>query len=92
MSKKSHFRTPFDSEHAKVAQELLKSARKHFYYIFSLICGKLRWKMFLLVKLSKKQKIFSQFLANFLKSTYNFEHFKKEEDPLSLCIWEDKDY
>ena len=33
--------------------------------------------------LSKKRKSFSQFFSAFLKSTLNFEHFQKKDDPLS---------
>ena len=38
--------------------------------------------------LSRKQKTFSQFSSAFLKSTLNFEHFKKNEDPHSRCVSE----
>ena len=31
--KMSHFRGPFDKEHGKRAQALLKSASQHFYHI-----------------------------------------------------------
>ena len=34
MSKKQRLRTPFESQHAKVFQTLLESARQHFYHIF----------------------------------------------------------
>ena len=37
MSKKPRFRTPFDSQHAKGIQKLLKSALQHFYHIFPLL-------------------------------------------------------
>ena len=40
MSKKSLFRTPFDSQHATGSQRLLKSALQHFYNIFSSLCEK----------------------------------------------------
>ena len=33
------------------------------------------------MKLSQKQKTCSQFFSPFLKSTLNFEHFQKKEDP-----------
>ena len=33
--------------------------------------------------LSRKQKTFSQFFSSFLKSTLNFEHFQKKDDPHS---------
>ena len=36
--------------------------------------------------LSQKQKTFSQIFSSFLKSTLNFEHFQKKDDPHSRCI------
>ena len=38
--------------------------------------------------LSQKQKAFSQIFSSFLKSTLNFEHFQKKDDPHSRCISE----
>ena len=38
--------------------------------------------------LSQKQKTFSQIFSSFLKSTLNFEHFQKKDDPHSQCISE----
>ena len=49
LSKKRCFRTPFDSQHIKESQTLVKSAWKYFYHIFSSLWGKLIWKMSLLV-------------------------------------------
>ena len=40
------------------------------------------------ILLSQKQKTFSPFLSSFLKSTLNFEHFQKKDDPHSRCISE----
>ena len=120
MSKKSHFKGPFDKQHGKRAQALLKPPSQHFYHIhWSLatkLCSKksllLAWKILgLLVntlaadekypvlhrdnltipiqmQLSQKQKTFSQFFAAFLKSTLNFEHFEKKDDPHRFCISE----
>ena len=34
LSKKHHFRTPFGSQHVKVSQTLVKSAREPFHHIF----------------------------------------------------------
>ena len=34
-------------------------------------------------KISQKQKAFSQFFLPFSKSTLNFEHFQKKDDPHS---------
>ena len=39
------------------------------------------------MQLSKKQKAFSEFIAVFLKSTSNFEHFEKEKNLYSSCIF-----
>ena len=36
MSKKTSFRTPFDSYHFNGCQTLLNSARQHFYHVFLL--------------------------------------------------------
>ena len=35
------------------------------------------------MQLSQKQEAFSQFFLAFSKSTLNFEHFKKKDDPHS---------
>ena len=38
------------------------------------------------ILLSQKEKTFSQFFSAFLKSTLNFEHSRKKDDPHSRCI------
>ena len=38
------------------------------------------------ILLSQKRKTFSPFFSAFLKSTLNFEHFQKKDDPHSLII------
>ena len=38
------------------------------------------------ILLSQKRKTFSQFFSAFLKSTLNFAHFQKKDDPDSRCI------
>ena len=38
------------------------------------------------IVLSHKQKTFSQFFSAFLRSTLNFEHSGKKDDPHSRCI------
>ena len=40
------------------------------------------------ILLSQKQKNFSRFFSKFLKSTLNFEHSGKKDDPPSRCISE----
>ena len=49
LSKKRCFRTPFDSQHVKELQTLVKSAWEHFYHIFSSYWWKLIGKTSLLV-------------------------------------------
>ena len=38
------------------------------------------------ILLSEKRKTLSEFFSAFLKSTLNFEHFQKKDDPHSRCI------
>ena len=38
------------------------------------------------ILLSQKQKTFSHFFSAFLRSTLNFEHFQKKDDPYSRII------
>ena len=38
------------------------------------------------ILLSEKQKTFSEFLSSFLKSTLNFENFRKKDNTNSRCI------
>ena len=49
MSKKSCFRGPFDKQHGKRAQALLKSASQHLYHIHRSLPRKLSWKKSLLL-------------------------------------------
>ena len=44
MSKRSCFRTPLANERVNGFRTLLKSARHHYYPLFSSILGKLSWK------------------------------------------------
>ena len=44
MSKKPHLREPFDKQHGKHVQELLKSTSQHLYHIHSSRPGQLSWK------------------------------------------------
>ena len=44
------------------------------------------------MQLSKKPQIFSHFFSAFLKSTFDFEHFEKKDDPDSFCISETVDW
>ena len=40
------------------------------------------------MQLSKKQNTFSEFLAAFSKSTINFKHFEKKDDPHRFRIYD----
>ena len=40
------------------------------------------------ILLSQKRKNFSHFFSAFLKSTLNFKHFQKKDDPQSRCIFQ----
>ena len=40
------------------------------------------------MQLSKMLKRFSQVFTEFLKTTFNIEHFEKKEEPHSLCFSE----
>ena len=44
-SKKYRFRTPFDSQHTKGSQTLVKSSGEHFQHIFSSLWENLTWKI-----------------------------------------------
>ena len=43
------------------------------------------------IPLSQKQTTFPENFAAFLKSTINFEHFEKKDDPQRFCISKIKD-
>ena len=49
MSKKSCFRGPFDKQHGKRAQALLKSVSEHLYHTNRLLPRQLSWKKSLLL-------------------------------------------
>ena len=49
MSKKNRFRGPFDKQHGKRAQALLKSVSEHLYHINRLLPRQLSWKKSLLL-------------------------------------------
>ena len=40
------------------------------------------------MRVSQRQRTFSRFFSAFLKSSLNFEHFEKKDDPHSWCISE----
>ena len=49
MFKKSYFRGPFDKQHGKRAQALLKSVSQYLYHIHRSLSRKLSWKKSLLL-------------------------------------------
>ena len=49
MSEKSRFRDPFDKEHSKRAEALLKSQWQHLYHIYWSLWRQFSWKKFFLV-------------------------------------------
>ena len=49
MSKKSRFKRPFDKQHGKRSQTLLKSPWQHLYHIYWSLYTILSWKKWLLV-------------------------------------------
>ena len=48
-SKSSCFRGPFDKQHSKLDQTLLRSERHHLYHIYRSLWRQLSWKKYLLV-------------------------------------------
>ena len=40
------------------------------------------------IPLAQKEQTFSRIFSSFLKSTLNFEHFPKKDDPHNRCISE----
>ena len=117
MARNSCLRGPFDKQHGKRAQALLKSASQHLYQIHLSLSTQLSWKESLLLtcqilgqlvnflaadkkypvlnrdnltipihmKLSRKQKFFSQFFAIFLKASINFKCFQEKDDAHRFC-------
>ena len=119
-SKKSRFRGPFDKQHGKRAQALLKIASQRLYHIHWSLSSQMSWKKSLFLTcqifgllvntlaadekypvlnrdnltipfqmlLSHKQKTFCEFFGKFFKSSWNFEHFEKKDDPHRFCNFE----
>ena len=50
------------------------------------LCNRENLQQSIQMPLSKKQKNLSDCFAPFVKSTSNFEHFQKKDDPLSLSF------
>ena len=97
MSKKLRFRTPFNSQHAKRSQTLLKSVWQHFYHFSQRyeenrddhkhsLCNSENLQQSIEMQLSKKPKKCSHFFTPFLKSTSNFQHFEKKMTGISYVF------
>ena len=88
MSKNSRFRTPFDKQHGKRSQTLLKSARQHLDHIYCSLWKKLSWKKHLLVIckiLRKKQKLlWKSFFLHFWNQAQFLNILKKK---MTLIIY-----
>ena len=74
MSKKSRFRGPFEKQHGKRAQTLLKYASHHLYHIHRSLQSKLSWKKSLLLT----RKILG-LLLNTLTSDENYLVFHRDK-------------
>ena len=79
MSKKCRFTGPFDKQHGKRAQALLKSASQHHYHIHRSLLNKLSWKKSLLLTC----KILG-LLVNTLAADEKYPVFKR--DSLTIPI------
>ena len=85
MSKKSCFRGPFDKQHGKRAQALLKSA-SHQKLLVNKLAANQKYPVLnrdnltipIQMQFSQKQKTFSELFAAFLEAIWNFERFEKE--------------
>ena len=95
MSKKSDFRGPFDKQHRRRAQALLKSASQHLHHMLvnTLAADKKypalnRQNLTISIQMYfyQKQNTLFQVSAAFLKSQLNFEYFEKKDDPHRFYI------
>ena len=84
MSKKSCFKGPFDTQHGKRVQTLLRSGQQHCSSDdkYSLV-NRDNLTQTIRTQLSKIEKAFPEFFIDFSKSTLNFDHFQKKDNPHS---------
>ena len=85
MSEKPCFRGPFDNQHGRSVQALLKSASYQKFLVNKLaanqkypVLNRDNITIPIQMQLSEKEKTFSQLFAPFLKSNLNFERFETE--------------
>ena len=77
ISKNLHLRTPFDSQHVKGTQTLPKSARQHFYHIFSRLLKKFGCEMSLLVISDILGRFANMLTSNEVYSPHNNENLRQ---------------
>ena len=56
------------------------------------LCNKSTFSQLIQMQLYRKQQFLSQFFAEYLKLTSNFEHFQNKDNPQRLCIFEIRYY
>ena len=84
MSKKSRFRRPYNQQHGKASQTLLKSAWQHLYHIYWSMWKKLSWKKSRLV-ICKMLGLFLNTLAADHK--YSLLNCDKLMEPIQMQLF-----
>ena len=83
-SERSCFRPPFANEGVNGFQTLLKSARHHYYHLFSSIWGKLSWKKLPSVLYEILRLFINALTADGKYSDSNMQNFPQQfQTPLS---------
>ena len=80
----SRFRTPFDSEHVKASQTLMKSAWQHFYHTFCLLLAKYSWNKFLLVIFQPLGLFVKTLIAD---DKYSLRNGEKLQEPIQMQLF-----
>ena len=84
MPNNRRFRIPLDSQHVKGSQTLVQSAWQRFYHVFSLLWGKVPWKMSLLV-ICKTSGNFANTLIADDKFSLGNREILQEATQIELC-------
>ena len=84
LSRKRHFRTPFDCQHVKEFPKLVKSSWEHFYHIFRSVWDTLIWKIFLLV-ICEILGVFVNTLTT--DNKYNLRNCEKLRLPIQMQLF-----
>ena len=77
MSKNSPLRGPFNKQHGKVDQALVKSEPHHLYYIYWSLRGQLSWEKDFLVICKLLRHFFNTLTANDKYSLLNRYNFRQ---------------